>query len=345
MHTWSKWRLQRVRRRRRNRREPVALVLMYHRVADLQTDPQLLAVSPTHFEEQLQVLREYARPLRLSEVCDKLEAGTLPNRSVVLTFDDGYADNLHCARPLLARYDVPATLFVTAGHVGSDRELWWDQLDRLLLQPGTLPDHLRLHLDGSTYHWEAGDAAAYTDIDFRRYRDWHIERADDPTPRHRLYRDLYHRLHSLDAANRRRAMHDLRVWANADAVGRPTHRLLSLEELASVAGDEVIEVGAHTLTHPPLATLSDDEQQKEIVGSKRMLEAVVGRTVAGFAYPHGSLTAETVAHVRAVGFTYACSSEPDVVWPDADRFRLPRVVARDWDGVTFARWLKGWIGG
>ncbi|HEX6386422.1 MAG TPA: polysaccharide deacetylase family protein [Anaerolineae bacterium] len=345
MYAWSRQMVQRSQRRLRNRRQPIALVLMYHRVADLATDPQLLAVSPKHFEEQLQVLCTLAHPLRLSELCQALQMGTLPDRSVVITFDDGYADNLYCARPLLARYDVPATIFVTAGYVGNNREFWWDELERLLLQPGTLPEHLHLHLDGSTYQRQAGEAAVYTETEHQRHRDWHIERVDDPTPRHRLYRDLYHRLHLLGASERRRVVHELRVWANIDAAGRPTHRILTHEELIALADDDVIEIGAHTLTHPPLAALSSAEQRQEIAGSKRSLENNLGRVVASFAYPHGSLSAETVAEVRAAGFTCACSSEPNVVWPDADHFQLPRVVARDWDGDTFARWLKGWIGG
>jgi peptidoglycan/xylan/chitin deacetylase (PgdA/CDA1 family) len=81
---------------------------------------------------------------------------------VVITFDDGYADNLHNAKPLLERYDIPATVFVTTGHIGHEREFWGDELDRLLLQPSTLPELLGLSINGSPYQWELGEVAHYT---------------------------------------------------------------------------------------------------------------------------------------------------------------------------------------
>src|SRR5690242_345176 len=106
-----------------------ALVLMYHRVVALASDPQLLGVSPGNFAEQLEVLRKTARPIPLAHMVESLRKGQPAQRSVVLTLDDGYADNHVNARPLLERYEVPATVFVTAGHLSSDRELWWDELD------------------------------------------------------------------------------------------------------------------------------------------------------------------------------------------------------------------------
>ena len=113
------------------------LVLVYHRVAKPRSDPWSLAVTPERFAEHLEVLRRHAVPLRLQQLSRALAKGaTLPGRAVVVTFDDGYADNLHNAKPLLERHDVPATIFLPSGFIGSEDGFWWDELDRLLSTPG-----------------------------------------------------------------------------------------------------------------------------------------------------------------------------------------------------------------
>jgi peptidoglycan/xylan/chitin deacetylase (PgdA/CDA1 family) len=118
-------------RRADTRERGEAVVLMYHRVADVEHDPWRLAVTPGNFEQHLAVIRERCRPTSLAKLAAGLEAGSLPPRSVVVTFDDGYRDNLHVAKPLLEQYEIPATVFVVSGYVDSDRDFWWDELAQL----------------------------------------------------------------------------------------------------------------------------------------------------------------------------------------------------------------------
>jgi peptidoglycan/xylan/chitin deacetylase (PgdA/CDA1 family) len=105
-----------------------------------------------------------------------------------------------------------------------------------------------------------------------------------------------------------------------------------------------VEIGAHTMTHPFLATLPAENQHIEIHESKNVLEAILKHPVTSFAFPHGSSNAETDAIVRK-DFVCACSSIADAVWRDANCFQLPRLGVRDWDGETFARWLRWWMDG
>jgi peptidoglycan/xylan/chitin deacetylase (PgdA/CDA1 family) len=121
----------------------VAIVLLYHRVAELAHDPWGLAVAPARFAEQLQALATHFSPLPLGELAARMDSGDLPPRSVALTFDDGYRDNLATAEPLLAGYGVPATVFVVSWYVGAGREFWWDELEAL-----SEPERLReLHAE------------------------------------------------------------------------------------------------------------------------------------------------------------------------------------------------------
>ena len=115
-----------------DRRGAIA-ILLYHRVARLERDPQQLAVTPERFDEHLTALRATCTPVALADVPALLRARRLPPRPVAVTFDDGYRDNLHEAKPLLERHGVPATVFVSSGYVGAGKEFWWDELERLLL--------------------------------------------------------------------------------------------------------------------------------------------------------------------------------------------------------------------
>src|SRR5215217_4356416 len=171
----ARWRLDQARHWLKRRLTSPAIILMYHRVTELANDPHLLAVTPAHFDEQLAAIRAHGIPLRLQELVESLRQGRTPRRAVIVTFDDGYADNLHQAKPLLERHRVPATFFLTAGQVGQAREFWWDELDRLLLQPGALPAVLRLSVNGSVREWRVDEASTYTDEEYQRDRTWHVE--------------------------------------------------------------------------------------------------------------------------------------------------------------------------
>ena len=286
-----------------------ALILLYHRIAHLERDPQLLAVTPERFDEHLEILRRKANVMPLKELVQKRDSG-LPPRSVAITFDDGYADNLLFAKPLLERHELPATVFVTSGFVGVDREFWWDELDRILLN-----------------HQDAG---------------WNVASGNDDEPRHAEYRSLHATLRSSTEPQRLQALHDLQVRTNSGSSARATHRALTPDQLRELAEGGLVEVGAHTVTHPVLASLSPASQHQEIDTSKRKLEEWLGQTVHSFAYPYGGkrdYDKHSVEAVRNLGFSLACSNFRGTVWPNTNRLELPRALIRNWGGEEFERML------
>ena len=338
--------LCRVARWIKNALTPKAAILLYHRVAELPSDPQLLCVTPQHFAEHLEVLCRFGRPMRLQDLSQGVRTSDLPRQGVAVTFDDGYADNLHNAKPLLERHDAPATMFVTTGYINHEREFYWDELERLLLQPGLLPESLELVVNGKGYQWELDGAARYTEDEYRQHRHWSVLERNEPGPRHRLYRSLCRMLRPLPEAGRRKVLDDLMTWAGAQPMARSSHRTLSIGELSRLSEGGLVEVGAHTKTHPVLSALTPREQRAEIRESKTWLEGVLGHPVTSFSYPYGSIndyTAETVGFVREAGFTGACSNFSGVVRRGGDRFQLPRMLVRDWDGDEFARRLEFWL--
>ncbi len=136
---------------------------------------------------------------------------------------------------------------------------------------------------------------------------------------------------------------ELLVWAGTKPVRRSTYRTLSVEELRTLSQGELIEVGAHTVTHPLLSGLPESVQQDEVQRSKITLEESIREPVSSFAYPYGIYTNETVAIIRKAGFDCACSTTSDSVWHGNDRFQLPRVTVEDWDGEEFKQRLLKWI--
>lgn len=109
--------------------QPGNIILLYHRVACVESDPWSLCVTPTHFAEHMEVLQRYAR-VRLDQM-NRAGRRFGGQPAVAVTFDDGYADNPRAAAPILKRYDTPATFFIATAYIGGSREFWWDELERV----------------------------------------------------------------------------------------------------------------------------------------------------------------------------------------------------------------------
>jgi peptidoglycan/xylan/chitin deacetylase (PgdA/CDA1 family) len=307
-------------RRTRNRWRAASPILLYHRVAEGFSDPWSLCVSPANFREHMAVLA--ARGVRPLDALVDDVADERPRRAPVVTFDDGYADFAEAALPCLRAYGIPATLFVVSGALDGARELWWDDLERIVLVPETLPASLALDLDGIPFAW----------------------RFEIDGDRRALYHALHRRIGRLAGAARMELLEALARWAGVAAGCRPTHRALDAATLAAVARDPRVTIGAHTVSHSYLGALSADEQQHEIVDAKRTLESIVRAPVRHFSYPHGDHEPETIACVRAAGFEAACGTDAEPVVGPVDRFDLPRIEVPNFGGAAFARWLEEWGG-
>lgn len=311
------------------------LILGYHRVATLAGDPLLLAVRPEHFAQHLEVLSRLAAPTPLSKLASALDEGRRARGAVVITFDDGYLDNLVYARPLLERGDVPATVFVTTGLLG--QMFWWDELERLVLAPPTIPASLRLELDGGVHEWRIDDDRGTESRD-----NWNVL-AGPGSPRQRLFVELQRFLRALEPIVRDEALSKLARWSNAAPPPPAETRSLTEPEIAELAVDNLVSIGAHTDRHPVLAALKPDSQRDEIVRSRDFLAHVLGRPPTTFAYPYGGVADydhHSIAIVRDNGFSCACTTIPGTIGSRTSPFELPRFLVRDWNGDEFERRLR-----
>jgi peptidoglycan/xylan/chitin deacetylase (PgdA/CDA1 family) len=327
---------RRVRRRMARVRTTVrgpAAVLMYHRVAEPPLDPWRLCVSPTHFQEHLEVLQ--GRPcLTFGQLVDALGTDEVPRGAVVVTFDDGYADNLPAAAALEGA-GIPATMFVTTGAVDSRSEMWWDELERIVLVPEHLPERLELTVVGQVVRAELPDGAARPAIG----RSWRADLDPPTSPREQLYLDLCRRLVLLPRPQQEEVLVELRAWAGLDGGMRSTHLLMTTTDLEALARTPGIEVGAHTVTHTSLPARTAAERAVELGGSRAELEERLDRTVDLLAYPYGRHDPATVADAAGAGYRAAVTTAAGPVRPRGDLLRIPRFHVDDWGGDRFARML------
>jgi peptidoglycan/xylan/chitin deacetylase (PgdA/CDA1 family) len=322
------------------------IVLAYHRVTTLATDPQLLAVTPEHFAEHLKIIGRLGNPIPLTELAAAGKQHRLPRRSIAITFDDGYADNLHQAAPLLQTAAMPATVFCTTGRLGGDAEFFWDELDRLLLQPGELPTELTLTIGGAERRFDLSRCSRYTQVQWETDRHWDVTQPPRPASRQQLYLQLCQAIHPMPSDARAATLDLLRRWAGASSAGRATHRMMSAGELRQLAADGVMEVGAHTVEHSLLSAESVKRQRSEIESCRATLTDIVGKSITSLSYPFGTrrdYTAGTIAAVRRAGFEIACSNFQGIVNSDTDPLQLPRFLVRDWDPARFTAELSAWL--
>lgn len=321
------------------------LVLLYHRIADEPSDPYGLCVSPSDFEEHMSSLRRLGVPMSLPEIARAARDGALPERALGVTFDDAYRDVLENAVPILERYDVPATVFVTTGDGGRTREFWWDELERLLLQAPSPPRVLELEIGGEARQWELGDDGSAGSDEERAGGSWHILDDAAPTRRHAAFQEIYLLMRPLPGEERAAALETLRERVGDLApLLRPSHAVMTPREVDEMVQGGLVDVGAHTVSHPDLTTLPRERQRQEIQDSKRELEAWIGRPVEGFAYPYGHHDQRAVEEVRTAGFGFACAGEWQVVRPGCPPFLLPRIDVAPGGGDVLAELVGRYLG-
>lgn len=305
-----------------------ATLLGYHCVADGTRNDYQICVRPQHFNQQMEILRRHAHPISLLELVHHLQNGSLPERSVAVTFDDGYADNLYQAKPLLEKYEIPATVFACTGYAGN--EFWWDELARLVIW--TQADLRRLPLQGEPSPFRRNGSAGRRE-----------EEVTKSMPTRRQFCDaLYRSLLAMGIEQRENAMDAIRNWAGPASPAPPSHRAMSHTELLQLTAGGLVDLGAHTRSHPVLPHLSPQRQTEEILSGKRELEALLGKQVKGFAYPNGRATVHAKRIVREIGFAYACTSLIGRVRSGCDTYGLTRFWQQDVDGDRFMRNLRLW---
>lgn len=299
----------------KNRR---VLTLYYHRINTIEKDYNLLCVSPVRFRQQMLYLKKNYQIVHFKE-----DWNTLDSDSLCITFDDGYLDNLEYAVPIMEEMEIPATIFVSIGTMDQSRELWWDELEYLLLVGENVPPNFELIDDEFGCRWNTST--------------WEYRR--------NCYKGLHYFMKNFVTVQKREDwMKQLWNWRGMQRVGRENNLTLSQNDCKKLAKSKVISIGAHTVSHPSLASLDRESQEIEICDSVNELSRIMDREITIFSYPFGApnidFNEDTIHICQKCGIKKAASTISALWTPSTDSYRIPRKVVRDWDLIEFERKIK-----
>lgn len=290
-------------------------VLCYHRLTrdwlDCSLAPHIF-VHVDRFREHLRTLRGRAEMLSLAELDARITEGRDPRvLAVCVTFDDGYADNLDLALPILRQEGVPATLFVSTGFVDNPLAVpWWDVNFAVAR---SLPDGMACVRDNG--------------------RSWRFD-VRSPSGRRRLLRAMnaVTLRHCLDNGGRARAVAEEMF----PGLARPRENsFCRWDDLRLRGRDELLTIGSHTVSHPTLSTCAD-WGASELAASKARIEAELGTPVRYFAFPFGGpahIPADASDQFARQGFRLAVTVTPGLNNGAADRFALRRLLVHGSDST------------
>lgn len=278
---------------------PTLTILIFHRV--LAATDALRPGEPDvpAFARMMRLVAQNFVVLPLPEAVERLTNGRLARRTCCITFDDGYADNLHNALPVLEAHRLPATVFVATGYLDGGRMFNDVVTDAIAVTQKTLLDLTELDLGRHPVGDTASKRAAITAIlgAFKRLPPGIRE------PQVRRFLEL------------------------AGCASLPADIMLNCEQLLELSRRGV-EIGGHTVAHTILTTLDDEQALNEMLAGKQRLEAITGRLVDSFAYPNGrpgrDYVERHVGLVQKAGFARAVTTEPGVACRASDVFQLPR---------------------
>jgi peptidoglycan/xylan/chitin deacetylase (PgdA/CDA1 family) len=284
-------------------------ILMLHHVRPARHERfqpnRLLEVTPKFFERVIKRLRRSKVDLiSLDEMHRRLVVGEFPRRFVCITFDDGYRDNHEFAYPILREYEVPFTIYVATSFADRLGELWWLALEAVVAQN----ELIGIRIDGTDRWFEA--------------RDVPEKRA--------VYDHIYAWLRQLPTEDAlRRVMRELTMRHRVDMAAF-CDLCMDWRQLAAMAADPLVTIGAQTVNHPILAKVDDKTVRAELENSRSVIEAALGVRPRHLAYPMGDGSAAGPREFKIaaeLGFSTAVTTRPGVIFPQHARHltALPRI--------------------
>jgi peptidoglycan/xylan/chitin deacetylase (PgdA/CDA1 family) len=327
----------------RRHKKDKCVVLMYHHIAALRSDVWDIAVSPENFDTQLAVLKKLGNVISLGQMVAMLQNNTLPHDSVAITFDDGYLDNFTNAAPLLKKYDLPATFFVTSGQHSNSGFFWWDELEYIFLFAEHLPQYFEMMINDTLIKSDLQTESSATESLTHLHEKWNACEQPPPTERAKLFYKVWETLKPLSTTQQSVYLQRITTWSNNVLPGDSPYKIMTNEQCISLSKDELFTIGSHTQTHIALGFHDYETQKKEIAGNRNDLESVINKNVDLLAYPYGNYNHITQKISAECGFKAAFTTEPLPAVNFNEPYRLGRFKVENHNGKVFKRKLNEWL--
>jgi peptidoglycan/xylan/chitin deacetylase (PgdA/CDA1 family) len=297
------------------------LILFYHSISensDRRIDPSIV-VSPAHFDEQVRYLTSHTQVIALETFVDGVKNGKpLPQNSVIITFDDGYRDNLTNALPILKKYNAPATFFIATDLISNGKGKWEDRMCYGLYNSKV--KKLVIESDGL--------ANGSLTIPLETSRD-----------RERAFFQLITTIGYLPLDARQPVIAQLEAQLDLRNQPETEPLMLAWDEVRVMAADPNVTIGSHTVSHARLSLLTDEEVRHEVVDSKAQLEKELSKPIHLFSYPYGTpvdFDERVKQTLRDSGYDAAVSTRYVKNNGQSDLFDLGRVLGADSTGLSFS---------
>lgn len=279
-------------------------IVAYHRICDIDdvNDRELVSATVDDFDWQISYIKKHYTPLTFEQVIGQLVSGNkLPGNSVVVTFDDGFADNYLNAYPILKKHAVPATFFIATSYIGSNETFWFNFLSRMLM-----------HRPGESFEIQSHEYQIPEDIDQRL----------NQVP---VILDVCKQVQNI---KRLEILKDIQTQLNysdkCDILAKP----MTWDNIREMC-ENGMEIGSHTVTHPILSQLTPEEIRVEIHDSKNEIEKQLDREIHTISYPEGmeyAFNLDVLSEVEKAGYLLGATYIPGNNYrPKINDYLLKRV--------------------
>jgi peptidoglycan/xylan/chitin deacetylase (PgdA/CDA1 family) len=290
-------------------------IVTYHRVTDkdineIELSLPYLFTSKKNFEKQLQFFKKWYKVVSFADILNYAKEGNIPWNCLIITFDDGYADNYHEAYPTLKEMDLTATFFIPAGKIGSNdsrSSFWWDRAYYYFKE--------LQKLDGEAVLREFDHELVALFEEFKR----------NPS-------DLFSGLNKEESLKIEKMLkilqNKLKLNNNILAYANST---MTWKQISAMGED--MHFGSHTCSHDNILTMEQTRKVYEINESKKIIEEKTKRNVDVFSYPCGNIDDHVRTLVKDAGYEFAVTTEKGVN-DLTDRYALKRINIWEETGLS-----------